>query len=128
MNPKPKNNEEIKMNNFINTLQSHNASGKNKQIQPWLNWVVEIVAFQKEAFSTLIIFCLRDDRGLNEGVATFEVNAVKPSAIIASLPPELVEALSAYELESGCQKMNSLEEALRHQVQLSRMGHRQHEE
>lgn len=118
------------MNNFINTLQSHIASGENKQTQPWLNWFVEIVAWKKEAFSTLVTFCLRCDRGLNEGLATFEANAVKPAAIIAALPFELVEALSAYELESGCQKMNSLEEALRHQLaladQLARMG-QQHE-
>ncbi len=104
------------MNNFISTLQSHIASGKNKQTQPWLNWPVEIAAWKKEAVGTLVTFCLRCDRGLSEGVATFEVNAVKPAAIIAALPVELVEALSAYDLESGCQKMNSLEEALRHQL------------
>ena len=104
------------MNNFINTLQSHIANGKNKQNQPWLNWTVEIAACKKETVSTLVTFYLRCDRGLSKGAATFVVNAVKPAAIIAELPPELVEALSAYELESGHEKMNSLEEALQHQL------------
>jgi hypothetical protein len=104
------------MNNFINTLQSHIASGENKQTQPWLNWVVEVSALKKEAVGTLVTFCLRCDRGLSEGVATFEVNAVKPAAIIAALPAELVEALSAYELESGHEKVNSLEEALQKEL------------
>lgn len=103
------------MNAFINILQSHIASGENKQTQPWLNWPVEIAAW-REGFGTAITFRLRDDRGFMEAVKIVKTMASKPAAIIAELSPELMEALSAYELESGCQKMNSLEEALQHQL------------
>ncbi len=103
------------MNNFISTLQSHIASGKNKQTQPWLNWPVEIAAWREES-GTAITFWLRDDRGFMEAEKTVKTMASKPAAIIAELPPELVEALSAYELESGHEKVNSLEEALQHQL------------
>lgn len=103
------------MNNFINTLRQHTAYGDNKQPQPWLNWVVEMRAWREES-GTAIAFWLRDDRGFMEAVKVVQTMASKPAAIIAKLPPELVEALSAYELESGCQRMNSLEEALQHQL------------
>lgn len=103
------------MNNFINTLRQHTAYGDNKQPQSWLNWVVEMSAW-REGSGTSITFRLRDDRGFSEAVKIVKTMASKPAAIIAALPVELVEALSAYELESGCQKMNSLEEALQHQL------------
>ena len=103
------------MNNFINTLQSHIASGKNKQAQPWLNWSVEISAWTEKS-GTGITFWLRNDRGFIEASKLVRTMASKPAAIIAALPVELVEALSAYELESGHEKMNSLEEALQHQL------------
>lgn len=103
------------MNAFINTLQSHIASGENKQSQPWLNWVVEVSAW-REGSGTAITFSLRDDRGFREAVKIIKTMASKPAAIIAALPVELVEALSAYELESGHEKVNSLEEALQHQL------------
>lgn len=104
------------MNNFINTLQSHIASGKNKQAQPWLNWSVEIAAWREESAGTGITFWLRNDRGFIEEAKLVRTMASKPTAIIAELSPELVEALSAYELESGHEKVNSLEEALQHQL------------
>ena len=103
------------MNNFINALHQHTAYGDNKQPQPWLNWVVEIIAW-REGSGTAITFRLRDDRGFMEAKRIVKTMASKPAAIIAELPPELVEALSAYELESGYQRMNSLEEALQHQL------------